>query len=812
MIIRELLDRGEVNRFAVLCPSQLAEQWQKELREKFHLEAELVLPSTAAKLERRCRLGQSLFDVYPFVVISTDFIKSERRLNEFLRTCPELVVVDEAHTCAWSGEGKSGARHQRHQLIEKLTADAKRHLILVSATPHSGNENAFYSLLSLLNPDFANLPRDLSGSSNEKYRRVLATHLIQRRRGDIKRYLNTETPFPERKEAEEQYTLTSTYRAFMDKVLKYAREAVEDKTGTRQQQRIRWWSALSLLSCISSSPAAAETTLRSRAAVANAATPEEADALGKRSVMDLIDDESTEDADVTPGSDIFAEDDDGQKNRRRLLELAREAEKLRGAQDAKLQTAIRHVKSLLDEGFNPIVFCRYIQTAEYVAEALRSKIKGVEVDCVTGTLPPTERETRVVALGDADKRVLVCTDCLSEGINLQEHFDSVFHYDLSWNPTRHEQREGRVDRYGQPNKEIRVLTYYGKDNPIDGIVLDVLLKKHRSIRNSLGISVPVPLETDKVVEAIFEGLLLRGSARQTNYAQLNLAFDDLFDVEKKALHAHWEKSADREKRSRTLFAQDSIKVDEVAQELQSMRAAIGSGVEVANFMTVALQALGATVSRNGVLHCDLSGVEKAARESVGDIKAFTARFELPLKKRGEIYLNRTYPIVEGLASYVMDTALDPFGKGVARRSGAIRTDRVSRRTTILLVRYRFHILSKFEDKERALLAEDLGLLAFEGSPSNAQWLDLTVAETLLTAEPKANITADAAAPFVQRVIDAFDSLREHLHFVADSKGQELLDAHTRVRKAARIRGVAHSIQAQSPPDVLGIYVYLPVGA
>src|SRR6266545_5500430 len=95
LIARELLDRGEIKRLAVLCPPHLAEQWQAELCDKFHIDAELVLPSTATRLERRLRLGQSLFDVYEHVVISMDFIKSERRRAEFLKDCPELVIVDE---------------------------------------------------------------------------------------------------------------------------------------------------------------------------------------------------------------------------------------------------------------------------------------------------------------------------------------------------------------------------------------------------------------------------------------------------------------------------------------------------------------------------------------------------------------------------------------------------------------------------------------------------------------------------------------------------------------------------------------------
>ena len=86
LVARELLDRGEVNRLAVLCPPHLAEQWQAELEDKFHIQAELVLPSTVSRLERICAVGQSLFEIYPHVIVSMDFIKSDRRRDEFFRT------------------------------------------------------------------------------------------------------------------------------------------------------------------------------------------------------------------------------------------------------------------------------------------------------------------------------------------------------------------------------------------------------------------------------------------------------------------------------------------------------------------------------------------------------------------------------------------------------------------------------------------------------------------------------------------------------------------------------------------------------
>jgi hypothetical protein len=392
LIARELLDRGEVRRLAVLCSPQLAPQWQSELREKFHLEAELVLPGAAVRLERHCRLGESLFERYPHVIISTDFIKSERRRDEFERTCPEFVIVDEAHTCAFDSSGRSG-RHQRWELISKLAAKPDRHLILVTATPHSGNEGAFRSLLTLLNPDFTNLPEDLSGKQNEQHRRRLAAHFIQRRRGDIRHYLDADTPFPDREEADVSYKLSPEYKRLFERVLRYAREVVADTGGAVQRQRVRWWSALALLRSLASSPAAAVATLRTRAASADANTAEEADAIGRRTVFDLTDDESIssgESADLIHGSDTSDEAEEGQtegqpeseakQNRRRLLEMAREAEALVGAKDAKLQQAVKLVDELLKDGYRPILFCRFIPTAEYVAEHLRAKLRSRNVE------------------------------------------------------------------------------------------------------------------------------------------------------------------------------------------------------------------------------------------------------------------------------------------------------------------------------------------------------------------------------------------------------------------------------------------------
>lgn len=809
LVAKELLERGEVERLAVLCPPHLAEQWQKELVEKFHIQAELVLPSTVKRLERPCRLGESLFEYYPFVVVSTEFIKSDRRRDEFVRTCPELVIVDEAHTCAYAGEGRT-SRKQRFELVSAIASDEKRHLILVTATPHSGKEPEFRSLLGLLDQSLASLPEDLSGPENQHHRRQLARYFIQRRRADIEAYLDTQTPFPKREDREETYRLTPEYANFLHKVVNYARETVADTSGTRYHQRVRWWSALALLRSIASSPAAAAETLRSRAAFADAETVEEVDAIGCRTVMDLVQEDLTDTIDTVPGSDVSSVTNCDNRRHRKLLELAREAERLTGKNDEKANRAAKLIAEIVNDGYNPIVFCRFIPTAEYLAQILRTVLpNNVEVAAVTGTLPPEEREARILQLGEAEHRVLVCTDCLSEGINLQEIFDAVVHYDLAWNPTRHEQREGRVDRYGQPNQRVRVLTYYGVDNHIDGLVLNVLLRKHKAIRNSLGISVPVPARADEVMEAIFEGLLLREDWGHDASSQLTL-FDDFFKPQKEDFEREWEAAAEREKRSRTMFAQETIKADDVAAELRAMREAIGSGVELESFVREALTRYGAAISsRNGCNTVDLSECPVALKELLGSSEKLRVRFELPVTP-GEIYLSRTHPFTEALANYVLEEALDAREHAIAARCGAIRTKVVRKRTTLLLVRFRYHIITHTDNVERPLLAEDCKLLAFEGSPENACWLSDESAEELLNTIPDANIAPETARHFVGKVVEGFDNLLPYLNEVAKKRADELLEAHRRIRAVSQQKNVRYRVEPNLPPDVLGIYVYLPV--
>lgn len=807
LIARELLDRGEIRRMAVLCPPHLAEQWQHELAEKFHIDAELVLSSTIQRLERDLPIGVSVFDRHQFTVVSTDFIKTPRRAEDFALRCPEFVIVDEAHGCTLAG-GVGRGRQQRFELLRRVTEDPSRHLVLVTATPHSGNEEAFRSLLSLLDSDFANLPSDLDRNEREGIRRRLARHLVQRRRADIRHYLETDTAFPARKDKEATYTFGTAYRALLDDILAFAREYVAEEEGVDRRRRVRYWSALALLRCVSSSPAAAAATLRSRAAV-DQTEGEDVDEVGRRTVLDQGDADDTVAIDFSPGSDTEGSRD---LTRRRLLEFARRAEAVASADDLKLQGAAREIRELLNDGFHPVVFCRFVDTADYVARQLRDILPAkVRIESVTGLLPPAEREGRISELvAEAGQFVLVCTDCLSEGINLQQHFDAVLHYDLAWNPTRHEQREGRVDRFGQEKREVRVVTYYGTDNPIDGVILDVLIRKHKAIKSDLGVTVAVPGSSEQIAEALFEGALFREQTRSGS-RQLTLDFIDDLERKKAQIHRSWDSARDREKASRSRFAQHTLRPEAVAAELQSVRSAIGRSDDVARFFGAVLQAATVPVQESSdAVTVQLSpGTPRALRQAIGRDEPFTGRFDLPLKE-GEIYLGRTSPVVEGLASWTLDQALDPIardGRPVASRCGVISTSAITTRTTLLVVRLRYHLRIGAADGE-TILAEEIVPLACTGSAESPTWLASDTGELLLAARPERNLVPTAIDQQLALLLPALPKFQVALEAVAEQRASLQLEAHERVREAARSKGRV-SIAPVLPVDILGAYVLLP---
>lgn len=796
LILREFLDRGEIDRFSVLCPPHLVDQWTTELETKFAISATAVTASAAARLERDLPNTISVFEAHPFTVVSLDFIKSERRFNDFLRACPEMVVVDEAHASV-SG---SASRHLRFELLQKLSADPNRNLLLLTATPHSGDDDAYHNLLGLLDPAFARL-RDYSPDQYRQVREELAGYFIQRRRRDIDAWREPGL-FPQREATDLKYRLTGGYERFYGEIVDYCAEVVHAEQG-ELHQRLAFWGMLALMRCVSSSPAAAARALRTRAN--NEATEAEIALLTARA---LDEDEGVED-DLEPA----ALSDD-----QRLAALIEQAEKLAAdpARDPKFAVLRSAIKELVSDGFSPVVFCRYIATAHAVGAALSTAFSSYKVEVVTGALPSEDREVRVEALGEHEKRILVATDCLSEGINLQAFFNAVVHYDLSWNPTKHQQRDGRVDRFGQKRDTVRSILIYGENNPIDGAVLDVILKKARTIEKQTGVQVPMPDEGGSLTKALMSAVLLRARDRQ----QLSLDFHVEETEEAKAIAIAWTNASEKEQKSRTVFAQHSLKPEEVASEWEATQAALGSFADVERFVSRSMMRLGATLvpGDSGGYKAPLHLATDVLRERFiteglleegANPKSFRVAFEAR-PRAGYTSIHRAHPFPAILAETFLENALDAAfvqnDPATLPRCGAWESSAVQSVTCLMLLRIRHRIDSRGRLGTQFAMAEEASALAVDlatGNQVRAGALAFALLESASGNIPD-RIKEDLLAKANSRLREWSPLLNAY----AAERAAALAEDHSRVRKALGSRAAVR-VEAITPADVIGIYVLLP---
>ena len=791
MILREWLDRGLVDRFAVLCPPHLVDQWVGELAEKFDIDAVAVTAARARGLERGLPTSQSLFEAYPYTVVSLDYIKADSRRDEFARACPSFVIVDEAHTCVGNERGK----HQRFDLLQRLASDLERHMLLLTATPHSGDVIAYDRLLGLVHPNLAGGPEAGDANARERYARRLAQHFIQRRRPDIQGAWDEQRAFAEHQTKEAPFLLAGDFAKFQDAVLDYCLSVTERAGSDQRHRRLAFWGTLALMRCVGSSPAAALSALQNRLG----------GAAGEEAIEPVVfdaEDGVLNESDVEPATATETGEEVAILNK--LIELARTLNAQRD-DDPKVKKLLSELRPIIKEGAKPVIFCRFIATAEALGEILRAAFPKSMVAVVTGTLPSDDRKKRVDALEPFENRILVATDCLSEGINLQSLFDSVIHYDLSWNPTRHQQREGRVDRFGQQAPIVRSLMMYGENSAIDGAVLNVILRKAEEIQKETGVAVPMPEDQESVTSALMQAVLLRRGSAPRN--QMTFDFGpgaDLFERQ-------WRDSKEGAKASRARYAQGALKPDEVLPEWRKMRALNGGPKEVARFTERAAKRFQAPLepmANHALLHIDF--LPEVIRDRLGQrgiSGTKRVRFEdTPMP--GVTYIGRVHPVVAVLAETLAEGALDPAaaeGRSLGR-AGVWRTRAVTQMTTLLLLRLRYKMVTSGRTN-RLLLAEEATALAFSGLGQEVSF-QAEDALALLEAEASSNLDDSARIRQIDAARERLASYTTAIETFADKRGEALSIDHLRLTEAAG-GGATVKVSAVLPADIIGLYVLLP---
>lgn len=814
LIVREMIERVQVKRFAVICLPHLCDQWQQEFRAKLGIEAVIIRSNTQARLDRMIQGDASVYDYYPHQIISIDYIKADSRRAVFVQQCPELVIVDEAHTCARPA-GASKAQQQRHHLLRDLADKAKQHLIMLTATPHSGKPEEFHSLLGLLRPDFEtlNLP-----ASSQSERRALARHFVQRKRADVERWMGEDTPFPDRDTIEWNYDLSTAYLEFFNDMVDFARRLVAPGRSGERKKRVHYWTALGLLRGVMSSPSAGVKMLATR-------RDKLADDEPDRSPMDdgldtfnpVGDPDLGVETDVTP-TQVMGHQDWTDHQRRQLRRFAERLEAFAGTDDdQKLYAASIVLEDWLSTGFNPVVFCRFIETANYVGEhlapLLTAAVPQLDLQVVTSEDPDDLRRQRIEGMAGNRPRILIATDCLSQGINLQDLFTAVLHYDLPWNPNDLEQREGRVDRFGQQAPQVKACLLYGVDNPIDGIVLDVLLRKVREIKRSTGINVPFPEDSQSIIDTITQSLLLNPDRRiQTRHIPQQEMLFDFTDFSEAAeakanITRKIDEAAEREKASRSIFAQNAIKAQEIEEDLKAVDEAIGDPDAVRDFVNGALNNLfgvQVTTEENGFgivagnLPPQLAGLLPEGRVA-------RISFESPTPE-GYHYVGRNHRFVEQLCQLVMANTVAREGKRAAR-AAVIRTEQVRTKTTLLLFRCR-NVIEQASGGHQ-IVAEEMLLWGWRGTPDDREHLDREEARTLLgAARASSNLSPQARAGFLENELSLLDRLNRDFDKLAEGQSRRLVAAHERF-SAIMGKQRFQVVYPILPMDLMGVYILLP---
>jgi len=817
LIAKELLERRKIKRFAVVCLPHLCEQWQAEIRAKLDLEAVIIRSNTQARLDRQIQGDTSVYDYYPYQVISIDFIKSDTRRDVFVEQCPELMIVDEAHTCARPA-GASTSQQQRYHLISRIAQKPDQQLVLLTATPHSGKPEEFHSLLGLVRPDFETI--DLP-SSTQPQRRELARYFVQRKRADVEKWIDELTPFPTREAFEWPYDLSPAYAQFFEAIIDFARKLIAPSSKPDGHRRVQYWTALALLRGVMSSPAAGVEMLGTRlktladAAGDVAPPPDNATPVEDNPVRDT---EFGFEGDNAP-TQVIERNDWSSHQRQQLRRFADQLTELTGIKnDQKLASAELILDEWLAHGFHPVVFCRYIATADYVGEQLlpllRRKFPKLDLQVITSEIPDDLRKQRIDEMGRSPHRVLIATDCLSEGINLQEHFTGVLHYDLPWNPNRLEQREGRVDRFGQQARTVKACLLYGADNPIDGIVLDVLLRKVREIKRATGINVPFPEDSQSIIDTIAQSLLLnpnRQVLKKRNKQQIEFDFTSFDEAAaaKANVTRKVDEAAEREKLSRSIFAQNTIKAQEIEADLRQVDEAIGDPKAVESFVVTVLANLFGVqvVSDKKGFRIFTANLPHQLRELLpaGDLVAVSFYSPTPASY---YYLGRNNRLVEQLCQMVMANTIDRVGKRAAR-TAVIRTDQVNTKTTLLLFRCR-NVIQQAKSGHQ-IVAEEMLLWGWRGTPQQNEFLTHAQAKDLLSAaRASSDLSSQARACFFENELVLLDQLSSEFDRLAEEQSKQLVAAHERfsaLMDPQRFQVVYPIL----PMGLLGIYVLLPEG-
>jgi len=716
LVVSELLGRRLADRVLFVVPANLREQWQDILLRFFHIRAEIISRRHLRQLERELLVGGDPWGHYPFLIASVDYVKQGYVLPRVLQQRWDVIVIDEAHNVAKPHQNvlDSDPVMQRW-LAAKEMAKHTNNLLLLTATPHNGYRDSFASLLQMLDPDLVSGDVTNMVINREAARR----HICQRRRKDVKEWLVRTNagidPFPERDHKEEYCPPPSPeLRDVIDSVNALSEHILESvKNEGEVERRVAKWTILHFHKRALSSPYALACSLRNRIRRID----DEIKAQSERSTLSVSGEDAGKNVmDFDLGENLTEEELDERTDRavfgsvsnkeveRELLSRALDmCGRIRGSRDTKLHHLFR---TSLPEAVNRasggkvkiILFTRYRDTLEYLQRELLDeiagslKLRGMEIYTIHGEMNPPKRKEQFEAFKGSKRAILITTDCMAEGIDLQYSANQLIHYELPWNPNRLEQRNGRIDRFGQPDKTVYIRTLILPDT-LENAILELLIRKANAIRDEYGFAPPFFGDDQAILDAIVDYKL---EAKYGPQKSLFDFFETRMDrererVQRLQLFDHlMDPSIIQGMREDSFYGQGSVNLDDVVKRMAETEAALGGKDEVERFVRSALTNLGGKLehsSENEVLRMVLSP-ELAENLDVKEESMVTFNPIRGASDSSVYMLDLGSSVVSGLLEQVKALAYTSTGERYGR-TAAVGSSLVDKVSTVFHVRMRY---------------------------------------------------------------------------------------------------------------------------
>jgi SNF2 family DNA or RNA helicase len=780
LIVQELKARGLAKKILVICPASLREQWREALSYFFHIESHIYSRDNRRKLERNLPAGTNLLEFHDVFITSVDYAKSTEVKNLLLDIQWDIVIIDEAHQVSKTHQSRKEQKIKKerwHLALDISQSKKIKNLLLLTATPHNGYTDSFASLIHLLDVNA------VTGSLHDPVinKEIAKQHIIQRRREDVKAWLKDE--FPERDQDENIIHLYPEELEMIKAVQEYGELILENAKDAQKRIRIlAGWAVLHLHKRALSSPEALRRSLNNRknallqrlenlSEVDPGLSEEDARAnVLDEQVSDLFDEDEIiiRSEKVTPGSKEMIETE---LNALDILII--QAKKITPSRDSKLNELTKNtISGMLRVKRKVIIFTKYRDTMNYVASQIKTSPKYSDTDVLTidGTLNETQRYERFAELAKSPKAILVATDAISEGINLQHIASQIIHYELPWNPNRLEQRNGRVDRFGQPDPVVKIRTLV-MDETLDATILKVLIQKSNQIRKDYGFSPPYFGDETSVLDLIRE----HGMTVADGTQQLKL-FDEIEPPNINDENPFSEEVLDRIK-SDSFYGQTDLSLDFINEQIKKTYETIGTTEAIQQFVFSGLNRFNCLVSENkdGSYKIIIQHPELRLPGIPDEIKSATFDLTRGLNDRNVEVLDLGHPLVRRLMDLIKQETFD-LDKGSYGRSAGILTGSVTESTAVLSLLVRFVV-----DTTPAQIFEDLVTLATPVYSGTS--LSINETNKLSQAEPSAGSLSEDEIKEVLEDVLYREDLNHLIKTRIEERRQEIIAERIAIRKS-----------------------------